>query len=83
MNAEEAEEIKKKILVLASKDPFPLTAMKVSEALDLNYFTTQILLLEMAVEGYLLFQKQRNTRYFVLNKEKFLPKNVVMIKEEV
>jgi len=81
MNSKELEETKKKILILASKDPFPLTASKVSEALNLNYFTTQGLLLELAVEGYLILRKERNTRYYVLNREKFLPKNVIKLEE--
>jgi hypothetical protein len=78
---ERREEIKRRILMLASKEAFPLTVPKVSEELEITYPMAQGLLFELTIEGYFLFKKQGWTKLFVLNPEKFLPKNAVILKE--
>ena len=81
LNNERREEIKRKILMLASKEVFPLTVPKVSEEFGITYPMAQGLLFELTIEGYFVYKKQGWTKLFVLNKEKFLPKNVVILKE--
>jgi hypothetical protein len=73
------EERKVKILMLAQKEQFPLTAPKVEEELDINYPTALSLLFELAVEGKLLLKKGGWAHQFVLNTEKFLPKRAVIL----
>ena len=66
MNYEERQEMKKRILILASKSEFRITPYQISEKFEISYSTAIALCFELLNEGYLKIQENSFHRNFIL-----------------
>jgi hypothetical protein len=82
VNLEQREEVSKKVLVMFSEPGInSITASDVSERFDITYPCALGILFDLTLAGYLTLDKRKSTRLFYLNREKFLPKRAVLLKE--
>jgi predicted transcriptional regulator len=69
LNYEERQEMKKRILILASRSEFPITPNQISEKFEISYSTAIALCFELLNEGFLKMQENSFHRNFILTTE--------------